>query len=295
MLPNQDWNEIFLQGLVGLGLVGYNTVKTLIDRFDANVIMDYAEYFPNLSLIENGTIENQCARVYTVDISSRRFYLLNGPQPRQDELSSLFLQKFIIDFKRWHKDNPIDIYISFGAFITSMIGPERFKQEGNISSEEIADKLIQEEIKKPRNLFVATCGGMDFEEFSSEIVHPADVVVRETQGYISGLNGVLPALIGERLKIKTATIMVETTGAEISRSTSSTPVLAQFLGLLATRKGLQFLDRLFDIGLDLDTKIDGVIEELLPVARQDIIDTLESGESEFKRDKDTDFRDKMYV
>jgi len=88
MLPNPDWNEIFLQGLVGLGLVGYNTVKTLVDRFDAKTLMDYAEFYPSLSLIENGEIINQCARVHVMDLASRRFYLLHGPQPRITECYS---------------------------------------------------------------------------------------------------------------------------------------------------------------------------------------------------------------
>ena len=214
-------------------------------------------------------------------------------------MSSLFLQKFLLDFKSWHQNAPIDLYLSFGAYVTSMIGKDNVELRENASTEEIADQLIEHEIEKPRNLYIATAGGLGFEEFSQDLAHPADVVVRDTQGYISGLNGVLPSLIGERLNIKTAAVMVETTGTEITRAANNfghlKPALPQFLGLLATRKGLEFLSHLFDISIDLDQKITNLIQELLPIARQDLIETLNKGQLDSRRDKDADFRDKMYV
>ena len=294
MLPNPDWNEIFIQGLVGLGLVGYNTVKTLVDRFDAKTLMDYAEFYPSLSLIENGEIINQCARVHVMDLASRRFYLLHGPQPRSDEVGSLFLQKFIQDFKVWNQETPIDLYISFGAFVTKLISTESLTaEEQEKSPEEMADIILQYELEKSRNLFIATTGGLKFEQFSQD-VHPNDVMVRETQSYISGLNGVLPAMIGERLGIHTATIMVETTGVEPTR-TNINPALAQLLGLLATRKGLQFLDRLFDMGLDLENRVADIIDQLLPAARKDLITTLQNGDLSDNKKKDSDKDRTMYV
>jgi len=286
-------NNIFLQGLVGLGLVGYNTVKTLIDAIGAESIQDYAEFFPNLSLIDNGVIENQCVRVYKKDFSDdgRFFHIMNGPQPRTDELSSFFLQKIIKDIDSINNHNKIDYYLSFGAYVTKNLS---FEEENESSSvEELAEKILQNEIDKDRNLYVATSGQLEFDSFVTNL-NIDDVIIKETQGFISGLNGVLPAMVGERLKIPTATIMVETTGTD-SRS-NNFPVLSQFLGLLATKKGLQFLNKVFDLNLDLESKIIKVLEELKETAKNEIITFLSKDINNIDRSRETDFRnDKMYI
>ena len=107
------WTKIFLQGLVGQGLVGYNTVKTMIDGLEAKSIQDYAEFFPNLSLIDNGKIENQCVRIFEVNKQDNNFLIMNGPQPRSDELSTMFLQRIMKDIQGYDKQNKIEVYIFF--------------------------------------------------------------------------------------------------------------------------------------------------------------------------------------
>lgn len=289
---NSDWNNIFLQGLVGHGLVGYNTVKTLIDNSETDVIKDYAEYFPNLSFIDNGIIENQCVRLFRMDKLERTFYYINGPQPRADELNSFFLQKIISDIREIHANHPIDFFISFGALVSRNLSYADFPDFQYKNKEELAEKILASEIELDRKLRVATCGGLVFEDFAKSLGEPKDLQ-KETQGYISGLNGVLPALVGERLQIPTATIMVESTGAD-SRS-NNFPVLAQFLGLLATKKALQFIQNVFFEGQEFDKKIDSILEELKSAAKQELINYIETDFSP-EKSPESDYRnDKMYT
>jgi hypothetical protein len=278
-----DWKEFFLQGLVGMGLVGFNTTKFFLNRLESNVSLDYAEFFPNVAIIENGRIENQCARIYQCQHGERRFNALLGPQPRSDELTSLFIQKFVSDFKRIHEESPIDLYISFGAFITEVLPSSN--QDLPIDNTMLADQIIDQELDKDRKLYIATCGSLDFEEFSLSVQDPRDEIVREPQGFISGLNGVLPAIIGERFDIPVVTIMIETSSAEKFKFNGA---ISQLLGLLASRKGLDFLDHYFDLNMDLSSYLEPVIQEILPLAKQELISSLEKGESKDRPDSSPD-------
>lgn len=289
------WNNFFLQGLSGLGQVGYNTIKTLIDTYQAEVDRDYAEYFPNLTLIDNGTIENQCVRLYHKETPDKVFRFLNGPQPRSDELISMLLQKFIRDISELHKNQKIDLYLSFGAYVTKTLSHVELQEQSFSTKEELADHILKSEIEKKRNLYIATSGNLAYDDFIKEL-KGEDAIVKESGGYIIGLNGVLPAMVGERLKIPTATIMIETTGIGPDiRSSNDFPVLAQFLGLLATKRALTFLEKTFDLEDHLGSKVDSIIEELKSSARQEIINF-------FDRDngpdmgREFDYRnDKMYT
>lgn len=289
------YNNVILQGLAGLGLVGYNTIKTLIEAYDADIYKDYAEFFPNMTLIENGHIENQCVRIYQKELPKKNFRFINGPQPRPDELVSNFLQRIIPDIQELHKSNKIDLYLSFGAYVSKVLSHEDFQDIDAFNKEELAEKILNAEIEKKRNVYVATCGNLNFDEFIKEVNGETEVQ-KEPGGYITGLNGVLPALVGERLNIPTATIMVETTGAGTDmRSTSEFPLLSQFLGLLATKRALIFIEKVFDLNLNLETKIDTILNELRSTAKQEIIaffdrDTIDD------RGRGSDFtNDKMYT
>ena len=259
-----------------MGLVGFNATKFFLNRLESNISIDYAEFFPNVAIIENGRIENQCARIYRAHHGLRRFYALLGPQPRSDELTSLFIQKFVKDFRRIHEESPIDLYISFGAFITEILpSSSNFNSDGFTDYSTIANQIIDQELNKKRKLYIATCGSLDFEEFSLSVQNQDDEIVREPQGFISGLNGVLPAIIGERFNIPTVTIMVETSSAEKYKFNGA---VSQLLGLLASRKGLNFLDNYFDLNMQLDSYLDPIIGEITPAARQELISSLERGE-----------------
>ena len=280
-----DWKNFFLQGLVGMGLVGYNTLKFFLKKINSEPIVDYAEFFPQVAVIEEGKIENQCPRIYSADIGKeRRIYGVIGPQPRSDELSASFLGAFLRDFKKIHEESKIDLFISFGAFITDVI--DVTGTAGGFGA--AADRLLDHELTRSRGLYIATCGGLSYDEFALSVQHPDDKIVKEPQGFISGLNGVLPALIGERFKIPTVTIMVESASAEKFRFNSA---VAQLLGLLASRKGLEFLDHYFGLDMDLRSLLTPIIDELLPAARQDLISSMERGEPERREDSS----DKMYT
>jgi predicted ATP-grasp superfamily ATP-dependent carboligase len=281
------WTKIFLQGLVGQGLVGYNTVKTMIDSLEAKSIQDYAEYFPNLSLIDNGKIENQCVRIY----ETGDFLIMNGPQPRSDELSTLFLKKIMEDIQNLHEQNKIDVYLSFGAYVTKNLSPYEIDSAEKLTTNELADLVLKKETEKVRHLYIAT-SGYNFDEFVNTLGISDEEVVKESQGFISGLNGVLPAMVGERLKIPTATIMIETTGTE-SR-TSSFPVLSQYLGFLSTKRALEFLNKTFNLDLDIDKRISKVLDEISAPAKEEIIAYIDRDIKEDKRDRESDHR-AMYV
>lgn len=291
------FDNIFLQGLVGLGLVGYNTIKTLIDTYEADVYQDYAEFFPNLSIIDNGVIENQCVRIYQKELEAgplgkKMFQFLNGPQPRSDELNSFFLQKIISDLKELNKEKKIDLFLSFGAYVTKNITHADFEDVPYSNKEELVNKILDSEIEKQRSLYVATSGHLAFDSFVTDLA-VNDKIIKETQGYIAGLNGVLPALIGERLKIPTATIMIETTGTD-SRN-NNFPVLSQFLGLLATKKALQFIENVFNLDKKLDTKIDTILTELKDTAKQELITFFDKDVSD-EKNRESEYRnDKMYT
>ncbi len=289
------WNNIILQGLSGLGLVGYNTVKTLIDTYEADVYKDYAEYFPNLTLIDNGTIENQCVRIYDKDLPNKHFQFINGPQPRSDELTSMFLQKVIVDIAEMNKNKKIDLFLSFGAYVTKTLSHGDFQDITYSTKEELAEKILTAEIEKKRNLYIATSGQLIFDDFIKDLGGESDVV-KEPGGVISGLNGVLPAMVGERLKIPTATIMIETTGTGADmRSSNDFPLLAQFLGLLATKRALIFVKKTFGIEENLETKIDTILDELKSTAKQEII-TFFDRDNGNDRSRESEFRnDKMYT
>lgn len=291
---NPNWNKVILQGLVGNGLVGYNAIKTLIETFSSDVVKDYAEFFPNISFIDNGIIENQCVRLFFNKINNNEFYLINGPQPRSEEMNSFFLKQIVADIKELHSSKPIDIFISFGALITKNLSYVDFQDIKHDSKEELAEKILFGEIEKDRSLHIATNGSITFENFLEGTNDSSDKLVKETQGFIKGLNGVLPAMVGERLKIPTVTIMVETTGTD--PRDNSFPVLAQFLGLLATKKALHFIQNVF-IGKNehIDSKIDSVINDLKDAAKQELINYLDN---DFSPDKtrEADYRnDKMYT
>lgn len=279
----KKWNNIFLQGLVGLGLVGYNTVKTLIDELEAKPIKDYAEFFPNLSLIDNGKIENQCVRIFEKSNKDNHFLIMNGPQPRSDEISTLFLKQIMEDVDKINKDNKIDVYLSFGAYVNKNLAPfEQIEENKKLSEDELAELVLKHENEKERKLYIAT-SGYDFDKFIKTIGITEEEVMKESQGYISGLNGVLPAMIGERLKIPTATIMIETTGTE-SRS-GTFPILAQYLGFLSTKRALQFLNKTFVLGLDIETKISKLLEEIKDSAKQELIQYIQKDIREEKREE----------
>ena len=141
-------------------------------------------------------------------------------------------------------------------------------------------------------MYIATSGHLAFDRFVEDLGLD-EKIIKETQGYISGLNGVLPALIGERLKIPTATIMIETTGTD-SRN-NNFPVLSQFLGLLATKKALQFIEKVFTLDKKLDSKIDTILTELKDTARQELITFFDRDISD-EKSRESDYRnDKMYT
>ncbi|MHA2295963.1 MAG: PAC2 family protein [Candidatus Hodarchaeales archaeon] len=275
-------SAILIQGLTGMGLVAYNIAKQLLEipSLAFYEVKSYSEFFPNVAIVDNGRLSTQALRLYRTEFGERDdkyLYVLNGPQPGSDELQAMFMDKFTSDLLEIVNEDqePIDLYISFGAFITSMQLPF-LVDTSNFSTKDFIQKIKE----KDRKLFVATCGGIDIEEFKGKLAQHECDLVREEDGYITGLNGVLPAVIGEKYGIPSVTIMVETETFEFLRATSH---LSQFLGLLGTRKGIEFVVDAFDLGVSKSEVLDPInriLTELEPHAIRQIEKTLEQGKRE---------------
>lgn len=272
-------SAIFIQGLTGMGLVAYNIAKQVLGfpHLEFHETRSYPEYFPNIAIVENGRLSTQALRLYRAEIDDDlSLYVLNGPQPGSDELQAMFIEKFTTDLLEINEEEPIKLYISFGAFITSMQAPVLDPLSN--TPEDYIDTLIN----KDRRLFVATCGGIDLDSLE-EILKPTECnLVQEENGYITGLNGVLPAVVGEMYSIPAVTIMVETENFEFIRATSH---LSQFLGVLGTRKGIEYVIDAFDQGAvrnDILHSLNHIIDELRPLAIQQLEQSIEQGKKGIK-------------
>jgi len=255
-----------------MGLVAYNIAKQVLNipQLEFHEVRSYPEYFPNIAIVENGHLSTQALRLYRALLKDDlALYVLNGPQPGSDELQAMFIEKFTADLLEINEEEPIKLYISFGAFITSMQVP--VLDPVSITPEEYIDGLIN----KDRRLFVATCGGIELDNLE-EILNPTECqLVQEENGYITGLNGVLPAVVGEMYGIPAVTIMVETENFEFIRATSH---LSQFLGVLGTKKGMEYVIDAFDQGAaknDILQSLNRIIAELRPLAVQQLEHSLE--------------------
>ncbi len=246
---------VYVQGLTGMGLVGFNVAQTVRMDLDAYRIATYSEFFPTVAFVDDGKLKTRTIEVFKAQLNNTTVYSMTGSQPEENLLTSAFISKFEQDMSRWHGAEPVDLYLAFGAFITRFELPNVDEREVN----ELAEKKIKEEKLKERRLFIATAGGLEYTELKSFLAESSsgtdNLVLQESEGYISGLNGVLPAHIADKLDIPTATIMVETAIPDFVGSDSP---LYRFLGLCGARRGLQFLQDLLKTDFSLDYVDDNI-------------------------------------
>ncbi len=274
----EDEINIWIQGLAGIGLVGYNIAKTLQTEFNLKLWKSYGIYFPNIAPIENGKIYVNSIRIYNGKIDKNKMlWVVTGPQPDSDALSSLFIQQFIKDLEEINKKHKITMYMAFGAFVTSYLS-EVIQHQKNRGGQpiEIVNRIITQEMTKERPLFVATAGNITFDMFVKETkARSFDGELRkEESGYISGLNGVLPALVGEILNIPSIACMIDTCLVDFEGPRGPTG-LSLFLGFLASMKGLQFLNKMFDLRLNFEA-LENQIESLSATAKEQLFKLLSS-------------------
>lgn len=251
-----------------MGLVGFNVAQTVRMDLDAYRISSYSEFFPTVAFVDDGKLKTRSIEVYKAQLDQTTVYSMTGSQPEENHLASMFISKFEQDMNRWHTTQPVDLYLAFGAFITRFDLPSVDERE----VKELAGKKIKEEKFKDRKLFIATAGSLEYTDLKSLLSDQSkgtelgeNLVLQESEGYISGLNGVLPAHIADKLEIPTATVMIETAIPDFVGSDSP---LYRFLGLCGARRGLQFLQDLLGIEFSLNA-IDEDINNLeKPAIRQ---------------------------
>jgi predicted ATP-grasp superfamily ATP-dependent carboligase len=227
-----------------MGLVGYHIAGTLLnlgEEIPVQRIQSYSEFFPSISFVDSGNLSMKSISVFRVELADINIFIVHGAQPQESTLSYFFLTSFERDMIRWSQEYPVDLYLSFGALV------EDFKLGAAVPAEEaevekLARKRLAEERRMERKFFVAT----------SEILPLA--LLQKSEGYISGLNGVLPAYVGNKLDIPSATVMVQSSipslmgGMGISESH-----LGQFLGMCSSMRGLEFLSRIINYDIPTDT------------------------------------------
>lgn len=245
--------NIWVQGLTGMGLVGYHIAGTLLNLGEGIAvqrIQSYSEFFPSISFVDSGNLSMKSINVFRVELDDVNVFVVHGAQPQESTLSYFLLTSFERDMIRWNEENPVDLYLSFGALV------EDFKLGTTVPSDEteaeqLARARLEEERNMTRKFFVATSEILPFEQFKL-MVDIDDALLQKSEGYISGLNGVLPAYVGDKLDIPAATVMVQSSipslvgGMGISESH-----LGQFLGMCSSLRGLEFLSRI--IGHEIPT------------------------------------------
>ncbi|MHA2231808.1 MAG: PAC2 family protein [Candidatus Hodarchaeales archaeon] len=246
--------NIWVQGLTGMGLVGYHIAGTLLnlgEGVSVQRIQSYAEFFPAISFVDSGNLSMKSINVYRVELGDVNVFVVHGAQPQESTLSYFLLTSFERDMIRWNDENPVDLYLSFGALV------EDFKLGTTIPAEEAeAEKLarerLEEERKMERKFFVATSEILPFDQFKLSVDIDKELL-QKSEGYISGLNGVLPAYVGSKLDIPAATVMIQSSipslvgGMGISESH-----LGQYLGMCSSLKGLEFLSRIINYDIPTD-------------------------------------------
>jgi hypothetical protein len=274
---------VFLQGLTGVGLVGFQVARTFLTAFQAERIRSYPEFFPKFSSVEDGRLSGQNIEVFRIELNDdRRLYVLNGEQPPENVLSSMFIHRFLEDLSRWHAVTPFDLYMSFGASFSNFTIQV---QNVDMKTEEVVSAAIDREISMLRTLFIAASGELSFDEIRALASPDAHSVEKGREGYITGLNGVLPACVGDHCGIPALTVMVQ---AQIPDFTSSESPLYQLCGLCASRAGVAWLLDLFGLeSAAVIQQLDDAIVRLREPASDQLLRMLQAGpQPDANRDRD---------
>lgn len=289
------WKKIVIQGLSGIGLVGFNISRSFIssDYFDKKSLKDFSQFFPNIAIIDNGRIKTQNLRLEELSPKEGKIkvLVLNGPQPQTDELATMFMQQFKESLEIYgnKKQGNIDIYFSFGAMMKSLEidHTKIFKNEKEI--EKYANNFLNKIEEQQRQLYIATAGNTSFDDFKNDCKTSIDPeqLIKEREGIITGLNGVLPAYIGQVLKIPVVTIMIETSIPEWASANSP---LTQYIGILSSLTGLEFIKKILQINYDLERDLLVTAEAIKPLALSQLIRILSKEQLPSKVS-----HDRMYV
>ncbi|MFX0090564.1 MAG: PAC2 family protein [Candidatus Hodarchaeota archaeon] len=282
-------NNFFIQGLVGMGLVGYNVADFLQKNLESTVIRSYSEFFPSIAFLDSKaklstkTIEVSKANIPNGD-SDSNIFIMHGSQPDEETLSYFFIKAVEKDMRIWNENNPISLYIAFG------VTAKEFQIPSSLSGTKTTSKaFLQEEKAKHRRIYIAFAGkGAEKHPFIKKTKKEYLLEPMGEGRYITGLNGVLPAYIGEKTGLPVVTAMIE---ASIPSFDLENP-LSQFIGLSASRYGIKWLKSFLKFGDRPLNLIDSRLEKLEPLAISQLDQHLKLG-GDPSKERGTD--QKMYV
>ncbi|MFX0062950.1 MAG: hypothetical protein ACFFC7_12290 [Candidatus Hermodarchaeota archaeon] len=240
--------SLFIQGLAGVGLVGLKVVEALNQSFKkSKVVKTYPEFFPSAVTIINGHLVLPGISISHMTKDDISLYSMTGDQPRNPLLTHFFLKSFEDDMRVISSQSPLDLYIAFGAnMINFNPSLEDFDLNNKAKRTTAAEEVLKVEVTKPREI-VLICSTNELK--STLLENPAlppdiSLKIQDYDFLISGLNGVLPSFVTQKLAIPSVAAMVE---ASVLPPETPLPSLAAFLGLCSARKGVQWLQTLCDI------------------------------------------------
>ncbi|MFX1537374.1 MAG: hypothetical protein ACFFDI_24470 [Promethearchaeota archaeon] len=283
--------SFFIQGLAGVGLVGLKVVEALNRSFkNSEIVKTYPEFFPSAVTVINGRLALPGISISHMTKDDISLYSMTGDQPRNPLLTHFFLKSFEDDMRAIASQSPLDLYIAFGAnMINFNPSLEDFDLNNKTKRTAAAEEILNAETSKPREI-VLICSTNELK--STLLQNPAlppDVTlkIQDHDFLISGLNGVLPSFITQKLAIPSIAAMVE---ASVLPPETPLPSLAAFLGLCSARKGVQWLQTLCKVQ-GAEKNLDNTIEALKTPAMREL--SLYLGTPTAEKDSTEDNR--MYV
>ena len=85
---------VFIQGLTGMGLVGFNVAQTVRMDLDAYRTATYSEFFPTVAFVDDGKLKTRTIEVFKAQLNDTTIYSMTGSQPEENLLASSFISKF---------------------------------------------------------------------------------------------------------------------------------------------------------------------------------------------------------
>ncbi len=264
MANKSEYKNIFLQGFMGVGLVGYLIIESIAVSYkdQIKVINTYPEFFPRIVTIEEGNLTPQKITISLLEIDDKKLYLLYGPQPEEETMMYFTTQTIIKDIEKIHKQNPIDLYLAFGAFMNDFKIPTVEREE---EAEKKAEEVINNEYINPRIIRYAKA---DFDPEHIIKNAPENISLEQSEdGVITGLNGFMPTLVNQKLGIPSLAVMVETSIIRAIQGVQDP--LSTYFGLTAAKAGILFLNKVMNLSISLE-HVDNFINKVKNNAKEEL-------------------------
>ena len=254
----------FLQGFTGIGLVGYLAVENLSKEYENQIekLATFPDFFPRILTVEQGKMNLQSVRLERLQHDGDLLYLIYGPQPDNEIMLYHAAQTLLSIISQLNEETPIEVYLSFGAFMRDFEIPAL---ENEKEVEKVSEEILRNEYSAKRIIRYAY-SGLDPSILVKVKTEEFEVLPSE-DGVISGLNGFLPAFVSEKLSIPAVSVMIET--SIIRELQMANDPLSTYFGLCASRIGIKFINQVFR--LDISTsRIENMIEKISHDAKEEL-------------------------